>query len=323
MRIFVTGGAGYVGSALVMHLASRGHDVTVLDLVPIGAECLLPGILGGRVSLIRGDVTDERVLERTIPGHDAVVHLAAVVGEAACDVDPSRSAAINVGGAEAVAIAAATAGITRVVSASTCSNYGVSDPGVLATEDDPLRPLGLYAETKVTAEGLVRKALPHATILRFGTVCGASPRMRFDLLVSELAREAVLGNELVIYAPDAWRPYLPITELVRAVEEVIVGEPARVAGATFNVVAENCTKRDLIAVALRHFPSAQISLVAKTPDLRDYRVSGERFEAATGFQMQSTVADAFAETVRLLELGTWPNAGARRLTAVIPNRSQE
>ena len=323
MRVLVTGGGGYVGTALVTHLAAAGHAVTVVDPLPLGAEALLPAIGIGEVRLVRGSVTDTALMEATLPGHDAVVHLAALVGEAACAVDEDMTRAINVEAAGSIAAAASAAGIERFVFASTCSNYGVSDPGVLVDEDAPLRPLGLYAESKVEAEKRVRRAHDSAVILRFGTVCGPSPRMRFDLLVSELAREAVAGRELIIYAPEAWRPYLPMADLVRAVEHVVRTEIGSVSGSVFNVVAENCTKRDLVNIVQESFPEVAVALVDKAPDLRDYRVRGTRFEAATGFRMQSTVKSAFTETAQLLQCGVWSEPTSRRLTAVVPTSFQE
>ncbi len=323
MRVLVTGAAGYVGSAVVTHLASMGHEVTALDLMPIGGEALIPAVLTGRVQIVRGSITDDALMGEAIAGHDAVVHLAAVVGEAACDVDPDRARLINVDGAERVALHCQRLGVPRMVFASTCSNYGVSDPGVLADEDDPLHPLGLYAGSKVEAEGRVRAAFPDAVIARFGTVCGLSPRMRFDLLVSELARDAVTGAELLIYAPEAWRPYLATPDLVRAVDLVIGDAHDAVRGGTFNVIGENLTKRDLIEIVTARFPDVQVAFVDKAPDLRDYRVSGARFEAATGFRPNVAVAGAFNDTVRLLEAGLWPDPAARRLTAVVPGLSEE
>lgn len=319
MRILVTGGGGYVGTALVTHLVAAGHAVTVVDPLPLGAEALLPAMGIGEVRLIRGSVADGALMEATLPGHDAVVHLAALVGEAACAVDQDMTRAINVEAAGSVAAAASAAGIERFVFASTCSNYGVSDPGVLVDEDAPLRPLGLYAESKVEAEKRVRRAHDSAVILRFGTVCGPSPRMRFDLLVSELAREAVAGRELVIYAPEAWRPYLSIRDLVRAVGQVVAEMHGAVAGGTLNVVGDNLTKRDLVDVVHARIPSAQVTIVDKAPDLRDYRVSGGRFEAATGFRPDVSMADAFNETVELLAAGTWIDPGTQRLSAVVPD----
>lgn len=321
MRILVTGGAGYVGSGVVTHLAAAGHSVTVLDPLPVGGEMLLPAVLAGDVQVVRGHTTDEALVRAVVPGHDAVIHLAALVGEVACAVDLQRTREVNVVAAERVARAAANAGITRLVFASTCSNYGVSDPGVLADEDNPLHPLGLYAETKVEAEGLVRSAHPGAAILRFGTVCGPSPRMRFDLLVSELAREAVAGRELLIYAPAAWRPYLAVRDLVRAVGLAVGDANGSVAGGTFNVIGDNLTKRDLVEIVQARFPRAEVAYVDKAPDLRDYRVSGSRFEEATGFHSTTSIADAFGETVRLLETGMWRDAGARRLTAIVPDET--
>ncbi len=304
--VVVTGGAGYVGSVVVGHLLLAGASVIVVDTQAGGGEALLGFAGHPRFSLAVGDVRDPDVLRRTFGRARAVVHLAAVVGEPACQINAGVARAINLDGTLTALRCAEDAGLDRFVYVSTCSNYGVSSPDSLADEDAPLRPLGVYAQSKVAAEQAVLGhggALPRV-VMRFGTICGLSGRMRFDLLVNEMARAAVLGDEISVFAPDAWRPYLHIRDAARAVEWAL--GPDVPLGRVFNVVGENVQKRGLIDLVRRHYPGASIALTDRAPDLRDYRVSGERVTRA-GFTPGLIVEDAFLEMAAAVAAGAFVN----------------
>ena len=141
--------------------------------------------------------------------------------------------------------------IARFVFISTCSNYGVAKPGELASEDSPLNPLSEYARAKVECEKLVlaEPSPPEATVLRLGTICGLSARMRFDLLVSEMAKKCARGEKIDIFAPDAWRPFLHIADAGRVIEFILKSSSNETARRIFNVVGENYQKRGLVDLA--------------------------------------------------------------------------
>jgi len=188
-------------------------------------------------------------------------------------------------------------GLARAVFISTCSNYGLLDPNHLADEDTPLHPLSLYAQTKVDVE---RFALDFegslcATVLRFGTICGLSGRMRFDLLVNDMARAAALDQTIELYRPQAWRPFLNVADAGRAVDHVLRAPVERIRRRVFNVVGENYQKTGLAEVARRHFPSVRIVVTEAQPDNRDYRVSAARIERELGFTPTHTIEGAFVE----------------------------
>jgi nucleoside-diphosphate-sugar epimerase len=210
---------------------------------------------------------------------------------------------VNVGGTTALLEALRTSRVERLVLVSTCSNYGVSDPTHLADEDAPLHPLGIYAKSKVDAElaALAFEGPAAVTVLRLGTICGLSPKMRFDLLVNEMARAAVLDDALQIFAPEAWRPFLHIRDAGRAIEWTL-RRPRPAAGQVYNVVGENYQKKGLADLVRRHFPTAALSVTDKIPDARDYRASGERI-ARDGFTPRFTVEDAFLEVVAAVRSG--------------------
>jgi nucleoside-diphosphate-sugar epimerase len=307
VKIFLTGGAGYVGSRLAAHLLGAGHDLTVFDALVYGGQALLPFIGKRLFRLVKGDVRDRDALGDAMRSHDAVVHLAAFVGEPACSLDPALTVAVNRDGALAALELAESLGVGRFVFFSTCSNYGVSDPQSLADEDAALNPLSLYASTKVDVEraALERRGTCATTVLRLGTICGLSARMRFDLLVSEMARAAALHLPIEVYKPEAWRPYLHIADAGRIVETVLTADRTAVGGRVFNVVGDNYQKIGLVALVRENFPDADIRVTDGKPDNRDYRVSAARVERELGFKPEHTVREAFLETAYAVRDGVF------------------
>lgn len=306
-HVIVTGGAGYLGSRVTAHLLQAGYHVTVYDKLVYGAEALLPFDRHERFKLVRGDVRDRDAVAAALVGIDAIVHFAAVVGEPACSIDPKQSWSINVEGSKAVLAAARAAKTARFVFVSTCSNYGVAKPGELATEESPLNPLSDYARAKVECETLILGAAPPpaSTVMRFGTICGLSGRMRFDLLVSEMAKKCARGERIDIFSPDAWRPFLHIADAGRVIDHILQSSVNATAQRVFNVVGENYQKRDLVELARRHFPDVDIIVTDKNPDLRDYRVNGSRITHELGFAPFYTVEDAFCETANAVRDGVF------------------
>ena len=189
----VTGGSGYIGAMLVRELLEAGHEVRVLDSLLHGQEDIAAEQEQAGVTVVRGDVRDAAARAKALAGANNVVHLAAIVGDPACARDPQVSDDVNVKATEALVADASAAGVERLVFASTCSNYGrMADPTMPITEQGTLAPVSLYAEQKVAVEQhlLALDPAPFAvTCLRFATVYGAAPRMRFDLTVNEFTHD--------------------------------------------------------------------------------------------------------------------------------------
>ena len=307
MKVVVTGGAGYIGAVLTGYFLANGFEITVFDKLVYGGESLLAFFGHPRFRFIHGDVRQRESLVKALAGADAVVHLAAIVGEAACAVDETAAWSVNYGGAETVLEAARECGVLRLVFVSTCSNYGISDPGEIADESYPLRPISQYARSKVEAERHVlgNSGRVCAVVLRLGTICGLSPRMRFDLLVSEMARSAALGDPIHVFAPGAWRPFLHIRDAARAISACLQASDELLCGKVFNVVGENCQKKQLVDLVLKHYPAASIAVTEKQADLRDYRASGERIRRDLGYETRLTVEDAFLETAAAVSAGVF------------------
>jgi nucleoside-diphosphate-sugar epimerase len=309
MWTLVTGGAGYLGSVLCERLLRAGHRVRAFDALLHGGRSLLG--LAGRdgFEFRRGDVRDAEAVRAALAGMDAVVHLAAIVGDPACAKEPELARGVNLDASLALFEAAREAGVSRFAFASTCSNYGrMVDTSVLATESHELRPVSLYAETKVGVEQALLAAPAEplaASVLRLSTLYGLSPRMRFDLTVNEFVKELVVHRKLVVFGEQFWRPYVHVVDAARAFEAVLEAPAARVAGQVFNVgdTRENYRKADLLELMAERIPGADVQRVHKTEDPRDYRVSFERIRERLGFAVTKRVPDGIEEIATALETG--------------------
>jgi nucleoside-diphosphate-sugar epimerase len=307
MRVTITGGAGYIGALLVAELASSGSDVTVLDSLLHGQDEVAGELEGLGARLVRGDVRDAAARGEALDGAEAIVHLAAIVGDPACKRDPELSQAVNVDATRALVADARRQGVERFVFASTCSNYGrMDDPGVPIDEDGVLAPVSLYAEQKVAVETeLLAIDDPGfaATCLRFATVYGAAPRMRFDLTVNEFTRDLWAERELEVFGEQFWRPYVHAADAARAVRTVLEAPLEQVGGAVFNVghSDENFRKLDLVEMITGQLGRGDVTYVHRNEDPRDYKVSFEKIRSALGFKPQMTVATGIAELIDGLE----------------------
>ncbi len=307
MRVLVTGGAGYVGSQVVTHLLRTGLEVTALDRFDFGGEALMPLRAWPGVRVMHGDARDEATLNAAMRDADAIVMFAAVVGEPACNADPLSAEQTNRDAAITAMRLADKLGLGRAVFISTCSNYGLLDPNHLADENTPLHPLSLYAHTKVDVERFATdfEGNLNVTVLRFGTICGLSGRMRFDLLVNDMARAAALEQTIELYRPQAWRPYLHVADAGRAIDHVLRAPVERIKRRVFNVVGENYQKSGLAEIARRHFPRVRVTVTEAQPDNRDYRVSAARIERELSFTPAHTIEGAFLEVASAVHDGVF------------------
>ncbi len=311
--VLVTGGAGYVGSLLLRSLLHDGYHVVCADCLKFGGESLIdlwpvPGFEFYKCDINKIDEIDWVLKKHK---YDAVVHLAAIVGDPACKRESELAAQTNWKSSKWLLDRCMEMGIPRFAFASTCSNYGkMSDPSRFITETSPLAPVSLYAELKVKFEGYMLNEIEKRSdfcpvALRFSTVYGISPRMRFDLTVNEFTKEIVLGHELVIFGEQFWRPYCHVKDFSKAFLKVLKAPRDKVAYNVFNIgdTKENYTKQMIIDEIKKQIPDAKIKYVKKDEDPRDYRVSFEKARKELGFSISRSVPDGIREIGDIVRLG--------------------
>jgi nucleoside-diphosphate-sugar epimerase len=325
-RVLVTGGAGYLGSTLVPQLLADGFSVRVLDTLRYGGRSLLGVWSHPGFQFLRGDVRDRAMVRASLEDIDAVVHLAAIVGDPACAREPAEARAVNLDASvQLLELCRERRHVTRFIFASTCSNYGrMDDPDVLVDESSVLRPLSLYAETKVAFERtlLERRDAPRpsappgaetdrlcATSLRFATIFGVSPRMRFDLTVNEFTCELIVRRHLVVFGEQFWRPYVHVRDAAAAIELTLSSPTDLVRAQVFNVGSsqQNFRKQQIVDLIRLQAPDATVEYVHVESDPRDYRVSFAKIYDRLAFRTTASVEDGVAEVARLVRQGVLPD----------------
>jgi nucleoside-diphosphate-sugar epimerase len=314
-HILITGGAGYIGSILTSELLRANYRVTVLDSLLFGGESIVPFLNHPNFHFIKADVTEPRAVRDAVKRGwqrpDAVVHLAAIVGFPACQAVGHQVAwKYNVEATKNVYGQAADLGVERFVFASTYSNYGLSEEGKPVTEETPLNPQSLYAETKIAAEEylLSQKDAACAPLLfRFATLYGISPRTRFDLIVNQFVLEAFTKRELIIYQRGYSRSFVHIRDVVRGVIMGLETEKEKVNGQVFNLGTENgnYTKSDIVNLVLKRMPETVVQFKDLTfgGDMRDITVSFEKIKRVLGFDTTLNVDDGVREVLFALKSG--------------------
>lgn len=308
-RVLVTGAGGYLGVPVCLELIAAGWQVRGIDVLLHGQTRMRSVLERADVELIVADVRDPEARGRALDGVRAVVHLAAIVGDPACARDPALSHEVNVDASMALIADAQRGGVDRFVFASTCSNYGrAADPTALICEDAPLAPLSLYAEQKVHIERALLEGAGHElhpTCLRFATIYGVAPRMRFDLTINQFTLDLWADRTLEVYGERFWRPYVHVHDAARAVRLAVEAPPELVDRQVFNVGRsdENYTKLDIVEQIRRHISTGAVRYVPRDEDPRDYKVSFDRIRDVLGFGLQTTVPDGIVETASALSRG--------------------
>jgi nucleoside-diphosphate-sugar epimerase len=309
-KVLVTGGAGYIGSVLVRILLNKGFYVRAFDSLKFGGDALYEVSQHPKFEFMKGDLRNDADVDKALEGMDHVAHLAAIVGDPACSKFADEANEVNWTASVNLFNKAEAAGIKRFVFASTCSNYGkMADPDSFVDEESELRPVSLYAELKVKFENYLlkekKKSKMTATALRFSTVYGYSPRIRFDLTVNEFTRNVCLTGEQEIWGPQFNRPYCHVEDLARAVMLVLQSPKKKVKANVFNVgdTKENYSKRMLMEEIQKQIPTAKAIYVDKTEDPRDYRVNCDKIKKELGFTITKKVPDGIREIATLMQSG--------------------
>ena len=306
-KVLVTGGAGYIGCVMVRQLLEKGYSVRVIDSLKWGGESLFDLITNTDFELQKGDIRNIEDIRKALINVNCVIHLAAIVGDPACNKFSDEAKATNWDGSVNLFEECEKYGIERFVFASTCSNYGkMKDSDGYVNEDSELNPVSLYAELKVKFENYLlnkkKSSNVCSTALRFSTVYGFSPRIRFDLTVNEFTRNMVLENFQEIWGEQFWRPYAHVDDLCRASILVLESEMSKVKSQVFGVgdTKENYQK-GMIIREINKLVKGDIKYVAKDEDPRDYRVDFSKIKSQLGFSISKTVPDGIKEIKKIVE----------------------
>jgi len=308
--VLVTGGAGYVGSALIPELINAGYHVKVLDLYMFGNDVLNSVQGHPNLEQIKGDIRDKLLLAKIIPGCDSVIHLACISNDPSFELNPELGKSINYDAFIPLVDISKSSGVKRFIYASSSSVYGIKEEKNV-TEDLPLLPLTDYSKYKAMCEDvLMEKKEPGfvTLILRPSTVCGYSPRLRLDLTVNILTNLAVNNRKITVFGGQQMRPNIHIKDMVRAYLKSLEWPDEAIDGKIYNVGFENFTVAE-IAEKVRSVVGPDIDIVT-TPsdDNRSYHVSSEKIKRELGFVAQHSVEEAAQDLFAAFQAGKIPNS---------------
>lgn len=306
-RVYITGGAGYVGAMLVPRLLEDGRKVTVLDLMMYGEDVLKPH---PNLTTIKGDIRNTALLKETIPGHDAVIHLACISNDPSFDLSPELGKSINLDAFRPLVEISKHAGVKRFIYASSSSVYGVkAEPNV--HEGMSLEPLTDYSRFKADCEKILAEyQSPEFTTvtIRPATVCGYSPRQRLDVVVNILTNLAFHKREITVFGGKQLRPNIHIADMVESYLVLLDAPTELVAGEIFNAGDENQSVLEL-AETVKGVMGDDVKLIATpTNDNRSYHISSRKIADKLGFAPKHSIRDAVVDLRRALEAGLLPDS---------------
>jgi nucleoside-diphosphate-sugar epimerase len=298
-KIFITGGAGYVGSVLTPYLLYKGYEVTVFDLMLYGDSLSK----NKNLNIIKGDIRNIKLLNKTIKSHDVVLHLACISNDPSFELNPALGKEINLDAFEPLVEISRSLGVKRFVYASSSSVYGVKKEENVH-EDMSLEPLTDYSKFKAHCEKILLKYnSPNFTtvVLRPATVCGYSPRQRLDLVVNILTNLAYHKREITIFGGEQLRPNIHIKDMVRAYELFLKADSKKINGKIFNIGFENLTVNQL-ANEVQKVIGLDVK-VKKLPtnDNRSYHISSKKIQDELGFVTNFNIINAIEDLKEAFE----------------------
>jgi len=307
--VFVTGGAGYVGAVLIPKLLNAGYSVRVLDLYLFGDDVLdevkgHPGLVQ-----VKGDIRDQQLLKKIIPGSDAVIHLACISNDPSYELNPELSKTINYDAFVPLVQIAKDSGVQRFVYASSSSVYGIKDEPEV-TEDLSLEPLTDYSRYKALCEDRLLEAATDdfiVTILRPATICGYSPRLRLDLTVNILTNHAINNGKITVFGGEQKRPNLHVEDMTDLYVFLLEQLPEKIHCKVYNVGFQNYKVKD-IAEIVRNTVGGNIPIeTVPTDDHRSYHVCSKKIYQELGFKARHSVEEAVQDLMAAFESGLVPS----------------
>lgn len=307
-RVLVTGGAGYVGSALVPKLLDAGYAVNVLDLYLYGGDVFAPWRRDGRLLEIKGDLRDPAVVRSALDRVDAVIHLACISNDPSFELDPALGKSINFDAFQPLVRAAKAAGVKRFIYASSSSVYGIKSETDV-TEDLALEPLTDYSRFKALCEDVLEsERVPGfvTLVIRPATVCGYAPRLRLDLTVNILTNHAVNNRRITVFGGSQKRPNIHIDDMTDLYVRCLEFADEAIDGRVFNAGYDNHSIMEIAEIVRGRVGDDVTIETTDTDDLRSYHISSEKIARELGFRPAHSIADAVADLASAFEAGRVP-----------------
>ncbi|MGD0088928.1 MAG: NAD-dependent epimerase/dehydratase family protein [Planctomycetota bacterium] len=309
--VLVTGGGGYVGSALVPQLLQDGYRVKVVDLFWFGQDFFAPYAGDSRLQLVKLDIRDSARLKAELQGMDAVIHLACISNDPSFELDPALGKTINYDAFSGLLHGAAAQGVKRFIYASSSSIYGVKETPDVKEDAAPL-PLTDYSKYKLACERDLQACSDlrgmEWVILRPATVCGYAPRLRLDLTVNILTIHALVNRKIRIFGGKQLRPNLNILDMVRAYQLALTAPAAALHRKAFNVGFQNRSVEDIALLVRETLGDKDIVLeYVHSDDNRSYHINSDKVRAELGFVPQHTIEDAVRSLAGPFRSGRIPN----------------
>jgi len=306
-KIFITGGAGYVGAVLVPHLLEKGFEVTVLDLMIYGEHVLEKH---DKLNAVKGDIRDQDLLKKLISGHDAVIHLACISNDPSFEMNPELGKSINLDAFRPLVEISKNSNVKRFFYASSSSVYGIKEePNV--HEEMELEPLTDYSIFKADCEKILAEYQSNdftTATIRPATVCGYSPRQRLDVVVNILTNLAYHKREISIFGGDQLRPNIHIADMVEAYMVLLRAPKEKIAGQIFNAGYENQSVKDIAEIVKNTVGSDVKLITTPTDDNRSYHISSNKIKTELGFVAKHTIKDAVEGLCEAFDKKLLPNS---------------
>ena len=308
--VLVTGGAGYVGSALVPKLIRLGYKVKVIDLYLYGEDVLAEVKDNPNLTEIKGDIRDKDLLEKEIPGSDAVIHLACISNDPSFELNPDLGKSINYDAFLPLVDISRQNRIKRFIYASSSSVYGIKDvPNV--TEDMELEPLTDYSLYKAKCEDYLLSGNDDGlvgTIIRPSTVCGYAPRLRLDLTVNILTNHAINNGKILVFGGEQKRPNIHIEDMIELYCFLLEQPPDSIRNKIYNVGYENYKVKEIAEMVNRGLGGNIPIVTTPSDDNRSYHVSSEKIFRELGFKAGHTLEEAVQDLKKAFDEGKIPDS---------------